>query len=85
MVTLGLSITLLGFAALLLWSVNQACSEWRFFSLVAWIGRYSYFNLSVELGYQKQVARPREYLARAFAPDLYRIVDRCWLADGLSG
>lgn len=42
MLTLGLSTTLLGFAALLLWSVNQACPNWLPFTLIAWVGRYSY-------------------------------------------
>jgi peptidoglycan/LPS O-acetylase OafA/YrhL len=42
MVTLGLSTTLLGFAALVLLTLNLTLPQSRFFKPIAWVGKYSY-------------------------------------------
>ena len=59
MVTVGLSVTLLGFGILVLWFNNQTCPDWPLLNAVAWVGRYSYsiylWNMVVKskLGYNE--------------------------------
>ena len=57
MLTVGISSAIVGFATLVLWSVGQHWPNWRFFNLIAWIGRYSYsiylwnFVVRAKIGY----------------------------------